>query len=95
MAKFEVRKYPVVLDGANTARIKMPEGATILAFRSRLGEPVIYAKIDPKAKKAVRIFRIITCCIPMNEDPDLVYIGTVEWAAEGWHVFEKVEAPAP
>jgi len=92
--KFEVRKYPVIIDGHNTVHIKIPEGAALLTFRSRLGEPVIYAKVDAKAKKIVRTFKIISSCVPINDDPGLVYIGTVEWSSEGWHLFEIVESSA-
>ena len=94
MAKFEVRKYPVLIDGHNTIRIKMPEGAQLLTFRSRLGEPVIYAKAALNAKKETRTFKILSCAVPLNDDPNLTYIGTTEWANEGWHLFEVVESPA-
>jgi len=90
LAKFEVRKFPVIIDGKQTIRIKIPERATLLTFRSRLGEPVIYAKVPLSAKKETRTFKVIPCCVPLTDDPDLVYIGTTEWAGEGWHLFEVV-----
>lgn len=72
----------------------MPAEAVILAFRSRYGEPVLYTKEPLQAKDVVRKFNLVTTAVPEKEDPNLVYVGTVEWASEGWHLFEIV-VPAP
>lgn len=81
--------YKYKLDG-QTTHVEVHKDAIILCVQSQRNDVCIWALVDPRAPKQVRIFHIFGTGSGVP-DEDLVYIGTCQ-THEGkfvWHVFEE------
>lgn len=78
-----VWKFPLV------EKIEMPMRAEILSISTQGGEPMIWALVNPEAKKEVREFMVFGT--GHNVPSGLIYRGTFLQAADAlvWHVFEN------
>ena len=81
-------KYLLVHQHQQT--IRMPAGAEILSVQAQLGEPHLWALVDPEAPEADRTFRLYGTGHPIDPGLDLRYVGTVLLLGGGFvtHLFE-------
>ncbi len=74
--------------------IEMPIGAEILSTgcQSDPEQAVIWAKVDPDAKKALRIIVVLSTGqeYECESSWELKFIGTGQMGWMVWHIFEKV-----
>lgn len=71
--------------------IKMPKGAKILSFQIQMGEPVIWALVNPNEECEERNFCIKGTGHPIQYDDfdENIFIGTIQSGALVWHLFEE------
>ena len=71
--------------------LEMPKGAVILTIQCQNNTPMFWSKVNPKAPKELRYFRIIGTGHPFSSDENLKYVGTCQMneGALIWHVFES------
>lgn len=91
MGKKSVWKYK--LESGDPHSIEMPAGAQILTVQVQMGDPVIWALVDPDAEIETRNFRTFGTGHSIGVDVNkLVYIGT--WQIFNgtlvFHLFEEV-----
>jgi len=82
-------KYPISLAGYQGA--SFPVGTVFLHFGLQDDVPTLWVLLDPDEKRQeYRRFRLVGTGNPIDEDGELVHIGTVV-GHEGqfvWHLFE-------
>ena len=75
--------------------IEMPEGATVLTVQAQFEEPMIWAEVDPAAKKIKRKFLSVPTGAAFDHD-GAHYVGTfqIRGGALVFHVYtDRVEYP--
>lgn len=80
-------KYPVAFHST----LVMPEGAKLLAVQVQNGNPMLWALVDPLAKKIKRDIRVMGTGWVF--DPVGPYVGSFQLDALVFHVFDGGELP--
>lgn len=82
----KIYKYPLVVTDEQT--IMLPEGAKVLTLEEQYGEPMLWALVDPDAKKEGRLVRIYGTGHEVDRS-DLRYVSTFQMhgGALVFHVF--------
>ena len=80
-------KFPIPLE--DEFELEMPLGAAILCVQVQGEEPCIWARVDPKAKKHRRVFRLAGTGREIPKE--LGYIGTFQLRGGTlvFHLFER------
>lgn len=89
MSERTVWKYPFRIDDVFT--LDMPEGATVVRIEEQIGDPCMWALVDPAAPKHSRTFALVGTGFPCPTEDQGRYVGTF-LSMHGrlvWHVFEE------
>lgn len=86
-------KYSIPIQGY--FHLQMPKDAKILSFQIQMGEPVIWALVNPGEECEQRDFSIKRTGIPIQYDDfdKNIFIGTIQMGALSRHLFEEEKGP--
>lgn len=79
-------KYP--LEIATDVRLQMPAGARLLTVQIQNETPCLWAVVDPRAEKELRVFSWYGTGHEHSSIP-CTHIGTVQLGALVFHLFEN------
>lgn len=83
----QIWKYSL---SGSSALLEMPAGAQVLCVQMQRGQPMLWALVDTDQPKTERQFVIVgTGHVVDDDDEAHHYIGTAQYGAFVWHIFEK------
>lgn len=84
-------KFPVHTTDA--FEIEMPQGATLLAVQTQVGDPQLWALVNPDAPRVTRAFRVVGTGHYHPDERFGDYVGTYQLLNGGlvFHVFDMGE----
>lgn len=84
-------KYAVLTLDDQT--IEIPEGARLLHVDDQSGWIMLWALVDPDARRVSRQIRVVGTGHPIPDDLVLVYVGSLQQANGNlvWHIFDGGE----
>lgn len=89
----QIWKYE--LNGQRSS-IEMPEGAVVLTVQTQHNQPVLWAEVDPSAKRIKRRFLSISTGVDFVDDGPCHYVGTFQLNGGSlvFHVYtDRIEYP--
>lgn len=79
--------YKYRFEISDDVRIELPAGAEVLHAEMQHGEPTLWVKVNPKAVKIVRFFRVVGTG-QLFDDDRLTHVATFQQPPFVWHMFE-------
>lgn len=84
-------KFPIHTTDA--FELEMPRGATLLAVQTQVGDPQLWALVNPDAPRFTRAFRVFGTGHEHSDESFGAYVGTYQLLHGGlvFHVFDMGE----